>query len=284
VSDVNPRGVASAQEKDLDRRLSRGAPRLSLSLRSSLVSRVGIIVKSSDRKPDEELNSPFAADTTAVRPAFRCTEPHQRAVLVAVVGLCLTGCGESGGPEQSEDERILHEYLRDHPEVQDNHEHWHLDTDRGRSGYGESFLTFHRAVIGKHDAWRLEHGYSAVTPWDPSESIPRDADHHGRLTSDPSAVDPLCRTPEWLRLDGNGVRNPEFGAGRLGDFTSSDQLGRAIDSLVKPNWHARVHATVGGDLASLHQFPLDPAFWRFHKFVDGIWHQWQEATATTPNP
>jgi hypothetical protein len=203
-------------------------------------------------------------------------------LLVALLGVSLFGCAGSGESGLSEDERILEEYLSDHPEVQDNHAHWHVDTDRGRPDYGEAFLTFHRNVISKHDMWRLDHGYAAVAPWDPSTPIPQEAFHHGRFTSDPSAVDPLCRTPDWLTLDGHGVRNPEVGAGRLGDFTSSDQLGRAIDSLQEPNWHARVHATVGGDLASVHLFPLDPAFWRFHKFVDGIWHQWQEATAATP--
>lgn len=204
-----------------------------------------------------------------------------RATLIAVLGLCVAGCGGESAPlAQSADERILAEYLRDHPEVQDNHEHWHLDTDRGRPGYGQAFLIFHRDVIGKHDAWRMAHGYPAAVPWDPSDPIPRDAGHQGRLTSDPSAVDPLCRTPDWLKLNGNGERNSEFGAGGLSDFTSVDQLGRAIDSLVEPNWHARVHATVGGDLASLHLFPLDPAFWRYHKFIDGLWRQWESATGT----
>jgi len=205
------------------------------------------------KRSTEDLRSPFAGGAPSARVAFGRRGLRARGALVAAIGLCLVGCGESGESEESEDERILREYLTDHPEVQDNHQHWHVDTDRGRPDYGEAFLTFHRDVVGKHDAWRLEHGYPAVAPWDPSEPIPGGAYHHGRSTSDPSAVDPLCRTPDWLQLDGHGVRNPDFGAGRLIDFTSSDQLGRAIDSLQEPYWHSRVHATVGGDLASLHR-------------------------------
>jgi hypothetical protein len=208
-------------------------------------------------------------------------------LLAALLMLTVVGCGAPDEPSdsqshrQSQDERIVEAYLADHPEIQGNHAHWHVETNRGRADYGEAFLTFHRHVIGQYDTWRLEHGYEPLAPWDPSDPIVAEAHHPGRQTSDPSAVDPLCRTPDWLKLDGDGVRNPDFGAARLTDFTSSDQLGRAIDSLNQPNWHARVHATVGGDLASLHRFPLDPAFWRFHKFIDGIWREWQASTEAT---
>lgn len=202
-----------------------------------------------------------------------------RTVSIALLGLCLGGCGQSSEPGESVDEGIIREYLTEFPEIQSNHEHWHLDTDRGVFNYGQSFLAFHRDFVEKHDAWRLAHGYPPLPPWDPPDPLPPDAFHKGRKTSDPSAVDSLCRTPEWLTLDGNGVRNPDVGAGRLGDFTSADQLGRAIDSLQAPNWHGRIHRTVGGDMDSFHLFVLEPAFWRFHKFVDGIWHQWQDATA-----
>lgn len=207
-----------------------------------------------------------------------------RTVLTAVLlGFALAGCGQGEGtgesaPKESADERIIREYLADYPEIQSNHEHWHLDTDRGIPNYGEQFLAFHREFVAKHDAWRLDHGYPELPPWDPTDPIPSDAYHAGRTTSDPSSVDPLCRTPDWFKLDGAGARNPEFGAGRLTEFTSTDQLGRAIDSLQEPNWHGRVHRQVGGDMDSFHLFVLDPAFWRFHKFIDGIWRQWEEAT------
>lgn len=204
----------------------------------------------------------------------------QRSALILLVIVSPVGCGSSGGPGESLDEAIIREYLAEHPEIQSNHEHWHLETDRGIPRYGEAFLAFHRVFIETHDAWRLAHGYPPVPPWDPTDPIPPDAHHGGRKTSDPSAVDHQCRTPDWLKLDGNGARNPDVGAGRLGDFTSSDQLGRAIDSLQEPNWHGRVHRAVGGDMESTHRFVFDPAFWRFHKFIDGIWHQWQEAAAT----
>jgi len=201
-------------------------------------------------------------------------------LLTLSLSLFVAACGSSEAPGESDD-TILSAYLADHPEIQSNHEHWHEDTDRGTADYGQAFLQFHRNMIGQYDAWRVEQGFGPVPAWDPTKPIPGVAHHKGRLTDDPGSADPLCRTPEWLKIDGDGARNPDFGAGRLIEFTSADQLGRAIDSLTAPNWHARVHATVGGDLASLHNFPLDPAFWRFHKFIDGIWSEWQSATAAT---
>ena len=80
-----------------------------------------------------------------------------RTVLTAVLlGFALVGCGQhegsgEGGPKESADERIIGEYLADYPEIQSNHEHWHLDTDRGLPNYGEQFLAFHRDFIAKHN-------------------------------------------------------------------------------------------------------------------------------------
>jgi len=208
-----------------------------------------------------------------------------------IAGLaCLTsiGCGGSPEPnsadtEKEDDEVVVAAYLAEYPDLLTSHAHWHGDSFRGSPTYGLEFLAFHRDMIERHDAWRAAQGYGPLAAWDPSDPLPASAHHAGRLTDDPSAVDPLCKTPEWFKMDGAGARNPDFGAGRLPEFTSADQLGRAVDSLAAPNWHSRVHATTGGDLASVHSLSRDPAFWRFHKFIDEIWRQWEQATdATTP--
>lgn len=211
--------------------------------------------------------------------------PSSVSLLAASVCLALAACGGSPEPNGSDpdDDVIIAAYLAEYPDLLASHEHWHSDSLRGSPTYGLDFLTFHRDVVDRYDAWRATQGYGPVPAWNPSDAIPAGAHHPGRLTDNPSAVDPLCSTPEWFKLDGAGDRNPDFGAGRLAEFTSADQLGRAVDSLLPPNWHSRVHATTGGDLASVHNFPRDPAFWRFHKFIDELWRQWEHATeATSP--
>jgi hypothetical protein len=193
----------------------------------------------------------------------------------------LGACGEApasdpppGGPN---DATILLEYLAENPGLGDAHHKWHSETLRSRPDYGIGFLTFHRGFVRHYDEWRLAHGYAVVVPWDPGTPIPADVPHPGRKTEDPSAEDPLCRRPVWLTAEGgaDGARDPDFGASKLAEFTSSNQLGRSIDSPTSPRWHLRVHDTVGGDFGHPTKLVLDPIFWRWHKFVDDIWAEYQ---------
>lgn len=212
---------------------------------------------------------------------------------VLCLHLASAGCGQEEGhgyqdvdvgQESVADGIIVAAYLAAKPAIMNSHATWHRDNLKGLSDYGESFLGFHRKLIAEFDHWRMEQGYGPVPAWDPSTPIPKAAHHPGRRSDDPSSVDPLCRTPDWLKLDGAGARNRDFGAGRLAEFTSADQLGRAIDSALSPNWHTRVHTIIGGDLGTAQRFPLDPVFWRYHKFIDGIWRQWERATGNDATP
>jgi hypothetical protein len=187
----------------------------------------------------------------------------------------LSACGE---PSAVEDE-LLRQYLTEHPDVVHAHHAWHTEHLRTLPDYGAQFLAFHHRFVGAYEAWRAEAGAPPLTPWDPGTPIPAAQAHAGRATSDPSAVDPLCRIPTWLTVEGGTARAPQYVATRLTEFTSSEQLGSVIDGVASPTWHMRVHKTIGGDMADLHTATRDPVFWSFHKLIDDIWTEWERATA-----
>jgi hypothetical protein len=210
-----------------------------------------------------------------------------RAGALGAVLVALGGCGDGppAGETAPDDATILLEYEADTPDLEAQHHAWHLATSRSSPSYGLEFLRFHRTLIGTYDTWRATHGYAPLAPWDPGTPIPHDAPHPGRLSENPSAVDPLCRRPVWLTVAGGsrGERDPDFGAANLASFTSSNQLGRSIDSATSPNWHGRVHATVGGDFESATRLVHDPIFWRWHKFIDDIWATYQAEVPGAPD-
>jgi hypothetical protein len=211
--------------------------------------------------------------------------PFAAALALAVIGG--VGCddggaagidGEGAPTDEPRDAPILLQYLGEHRELVSGHQHWHSENYRSLPDYGDLFLAFHRKLVRDFDVWRAERGYPPLRPWDPATPIPAQAAHPGRLSENPSAVDPLCRRPTWFTVEGGTTRDPDFGAARLGDFPSANQFGRAIDSVTPPAWHTRVHWTIGGDMVDQHRVVLDPIFWRFHKFIDHLWDEWQQET------
>lgn len=203
--------------------------------------------------------------------------------------LCALAAGCAGGPADidpgadalSEEDRILQAYVAEFPDLPHVHHQWHGTHAREDADYGSQFLQFHRDLVGAYQAWRAQKGEPPLLPWDPGTPLPPRMAHAGRVTSDPSAVDPLCRVPSWLTMKGGTERALEYAGARLDEFTSSDQLGSVIDGALPPGWHSRVHMTIGGDMAAPHRVPLDPAFWGFHQFIDDLWREWERATAPT---
>ena len=202
-------------------------------------------------------------------------------LLVFACAAPLTGCSASdetspaAAASQQDEALILHRYFDENPDVLPEHHAWHTTHLRGEPNYGQSFLRFHHAYIGRFMDWRLANGYGPLPAWNPATPIPNNVRHAGRLTDDPSAKDPLCAPPSWLTARGGSEREPSCGASALGEFVSENQLGSAIDSLFGIRWHQRVHDAVGGDLADPHKVPLDPIFWQFHQFIDQTWSDWQ---------
>jgi hypothetical protein len=152
------------------------------------------------------------------------------------------------------------------------HEDWHNANNPAQANYGYNFLNFHRTYIGKYDTWRAGQGLNPIPIWNSAQPIPTEIPHPGRSTSNPNVPKPLCLT--WT---GGGASCN--GYSRLQDFPSADALGRAIDS----GWHGNVHCTIGGDMCSVHDAVNDPVFWRWHKFVDSIWREWEGCGTPSAN-
>jgi hypothetical protein len=156
------------------------------------------------------------------------------------------------------------------------HMDWHnAPENKARTGnYGERFLVFHQQFIGKFDLFRATKGLLPVTGWDPSTPIPAALSHDHvltapRATDNPFLVDPHCKTPTWATVTGGIDVEPLYGYTNLCQFKSLDELGRAIDN----GWHGTVHNTIGGDMSQFHS-PIDPVFWRWHKWIDNVRAAW----------
>lgn len=155
------------------------------------------------------------------------------------------------------------------------HMEWHdaVENKERTGNYGERFLLFHKAFGEKFDDFRRSKQLLPVTGWDPATKIPDAFDHphfiHDRASDNPSAVAPGCKTPTWCSVEGGTDIDPLFGYQKLLQFKSLDELGRAIDK----EWHPLVHNTIGGDMGTTHS-PIDPIFWRWHKWVDMIRARW----------
>jgi hypothetical protein len=175
------------------------------------------------------------------------------------------------------------EYFGDDPEQSPRmmeHMDWHaLPENQNRTGnYGERFLDFHRDYIAKFDQFRIGKNLLPVSGWDPATPIPPDLSHprvliQARSTSNPYSVNPACRTPTWATLAGGTEFDPLYGHTRLGQFQSLDELGRSIDD----GWHGTVHNTIGGDMATFSS-PIDPIFWRWHRWIDDVRRAWELGT------
>ena len=71
----------------------------------------------------------------------------------------------------------------------------------------------------------MSKGYLPVSSWDPSTPIPDSLAHDVKLeglreTSNPSSVDPLCKTPTWLTVAGGSDKDPTYGYTALYQFRS----------------------------------------------------------------
>ena len=171
--------------------------------------------------------------------------------------------------------------------ILDKHFNWHKTNMRSMnsinrsSNYGLKFLTFHRKFIGKFDTWRKKKNLPLLVPWDPSTPIPNGLPHTPRDTNNPYSVEPRVARPSWLTTQGGFVRDSLYGYKMLSQFRTAAELGNTIDYMHyamisggMASWHALVHSTIGGDMASPATAPKDPIFWRWHKFVDNIYAEW----------
>lgn len=179
-------------------------------------------------------------------------------------------------PERTELANLIRSHVTQ--AVLDEHEAWHQMHGPGGMtgpGSGEHFLAFHRTFIGKLEDNLRSQGKNTYVPlprWNPFDTIPAEFSHPGRNTSNPRI--PL---PSWATQAGGSDRDPIFGYTSLGQFQSSDELGRSLGD----NFHGSVHGTIGGDMNSFIS-PRDPIFYPWHAFLDDLWSEWEELRTSQP--
>ena len=191
--------------------------------------------------------------------------------------------------------------------VLQQHQQWHIDFPFYAPSYdenGDLFFDFHRIYLSHFDAWRTLFGYPKIVSWNPDTVIPTGIDiDHAKRSLDYTPM-PL---PSWFKLNTgatgpfreiniipantfppghpfeflNGkpfpcetsdASHPPFPAKqqRLIDFEPDQEL---LGCVLTHPYHNTVHGEVGGedgDMNSPATAPIDPLFWRFHKFIDGV--------------
>lgn len=165
---------------------------------------------------------------------------------------------------------------------------WHFlypfNTD-SYNGNGDLFFDFHRIYLNHFDAWRQEFGYPNITAWDPGTSLPNTTDvtHDSRSPSyvsqpmptyfqvQPSGDGPVDRIANGNPCEDSDkpVQHWPSTQDALNDFDPNLEL---LGCALTDPYHNSIHMEVGGegDMSSPDTAPLDPIFWRWHKFVDNI--------------
>jgi hypothetical protein len=168
--------------------------------------------------------------------------------------------------------------------IHQTHANWHSLFNPRRPGYrGRAFLVFHRAYLANYDAWRAEFGYppkGVYQPLNAGARIPDEDDDGYTLAHVPRLRQSSDHgRPSWTRAGSAGAAvevdplcQPHFpaamGPAKLEDFgTNIDFFGCQLEF----TWHGDPHVDIGGDMGHPSTAQMDPIFWRWHGFVDGVY-------------
>jgi hypothetical protein len=179
-----------------------------------------------------------------------------------------------------------HRLPGDTTNVLNQHSSWHSEYrfwDETYNDNGDLFFDFHRIYLEHFDAWRKEFRYPNITIWDPGTPLPygSDVDHASR---GPNYIpNPL---PTWFKVQpsGDGPKDRDSTSNTCEEFdkpvspwpSTQDALDdfdpdlELLGCALTDPYHNDVHVTIDGDMGSTNAAPLDPIFWRWHKFVDNI--------------
>jgi hypothetical protein len=183
--------------------------------------------------------------------------------------------------------------MKNSTRVLQEHNAWHGRYNFRNESYndkGDSFLQFHKLYLAHFDAFRSVFGYPPIEAWDPGTPLPSgsDVDHEAR--SNTSYIPDVL--PSWFMAhpSGNGPErepNPNLPC-ETADAPSISWPARTQDSLndFEPDkellgctlthpYHNTRHVAVGGrgeggDMSTAERAPMDPIFWRLHKYIDNV--------------
>lgn len=149
---------------------------------------------------------------------------------------------------------------------------WHIGNPAGRcrSRGGADFFEFHRKVLGSANGFRAAFGYPAVAYWDGTQALPVSPDSL-HLARAPRLPVPF---PGFLTRAGRpGVISFCKKATNLASFRTATDLAEEIEG--GRGWHSVGHGRVGGEMRGLNTSPKDPIFYRWHRAIDVIYHNWR---------
>jgi hypothetical protein len=184
------------------------------------------------------------------------------------------------GPES----RVLQEHIR-----------WHTGrnpVDGTYNGEGDSFFYFHKLFLDHFNAFRVEFGYPPIVAWDPSTLLQTgsEVDFSPRNESGYSPE----KLPSWFqphpfgqdkmerperpsyglaceKADAPSISWPYKTQDSLNDFEPDKEL---LGCVLTLPYHTSIHIKVGGNrvgsISYAETAPLDPLFWRLHKFIDNV--------------
>ena len=175
--------------------------------------------------------------------------------------------------------------------VLQEHNAWHRQYMHNAPSYndkGDLFFQFHKLYLAHFDAFRNEFGYPPIQIWDPGTALPSglSVDHASRAGSyssaslptwfiaQPSGNGPTERQPDFLRsceqVDASSLSWPDRTQDSLNDFEPDKEL---LGCVLTSPYHNLRHGAIGGfdgDMSFTDRAPIDPMFWRLHKFINEV--------------
>ena len=124
-------------------------------------------------------------------------------------------------------------------------------------------------LLRQYEAWRVEHGYTRVRPWNGSEALNR--------PSIPEVPSP-GRVKPWLAGASAG---PAFADGFLADGTTTADLqahfanANNLGAAIRTHWNAVTGFNSGGEIGDDDFAPYSIRFWGFVKWASVLWNRWQ---------
>ena len=124
-------------------------------------------------------------------------------------------------------------------------------------------------LLRRYEAWRVEHGYTRVRPWNGTEALSRPA------TAD---IPSPGRVFPWLPAASAG---PAFADSFLAEGTTSGDMqahfpsSNGLGAALRTHWNAVRSFNSGGEIGDDDSAPYSIRFWGFVKWASVLWNRFQ---------